>query len=96
MTIARQMPTERQQAALTLLSLQSERRHLYLSQSGGYYVTYSAGERYEPLDRADVDQLLAGGWITECWRDFFKLAPKFATQRRSRPLTSDDFPPHLD
>lgn len=68
------MPTERQQAVLTLLSEQPERRYLYLGQDGFYRVTYPAGANYEPLQRADVEQLLADGWITECWRDFYKLA----------------------
>lgn len=68
------MPTERQQAVLTLLSEQPERRHLYLGRDGFYKVTYPAETNYELLQRADVEQLLAGDWIAECWRDFYKLA----------------------
>lgn len=41
--------------------------------TGLYYVTYSAGETYEPLSRAEVRDLEQRGLIVERWSDCFKL-----------------------
>lgn len=81
---------ERQARALELMRApldhaKDQRRDLYegvgdtsRSGSGLYWITCTAGESYQPLTKADVDDLLASGVIVERWPACYRLATQAA------------------
>ena len=51
--------------------------------SGKYWLTYSAGIKYEPLTQADVDSLSSSGHIVQMWPGCYRLASQLVPDHAS-------------
>lgn len=67
------MASSRQTKVLLLLQRCDKQRELYEARDGRYYLTYSAGESYEPLRKDEVLELVRRGLVAERWPGCYAL-----------------------